>query len=69
MAVLAVAAAVPAAALGRVLFFAWLGLNGQLRPVQGVLPAVAAAGAVRFGAIVVAADDAAGPQRSYPASA
>jgi len=51
---------VPAAALGRVLFFAGLGLDGGLRPVPGVLPAVTAAQAAAFGAVVLAAQDAAG---------
>ena len=60
VAVLAAAGVVPAAALGEVLFFAELGLDGRLRPVQGALPAVAAAGAAGFGAIVVAVQDAAG---------
>ena len=65
VAVLAAAGAVPAAALGKMMFFAELGLDGRLRPVQGMLPAVAAAG---FGAVVVAAHDAAGDAPS-PASA
>jgi len=51
---------VPAAALGTVLFFAGVGLDGRLRPVPGVLPAVTAAQAAGFGAVVLAAQSAAG---------
>jgi magnesium chelatase family protein len=43
VAVLAAAEAVPAAALDGKLFLAELGLDGRLRPVPGVLPAVVAA--------------------------
>src|SRR6202034_4325166 len=43
VAVLAAADAVPAAALSRKMFLAELGLDGRLRPVPGVLPAVVAA--------------------------
>ena len=50
----------PAAALGTVLFFAGVGLDGRLRPVPGVLPAVTAAQAAGFGAVVLAAQSAAG---------
>jgi magnesium chelatase family protein len=48
--------AVPKAAADRVIFFGELGLDGSLRPVRGVLPAVAAAAADhgRFGTVVVA---------------
>jgi magnesium chelatase family protein len=42
-AILAAAEAVPAAALARKMFLAELGLDGRLRPVAGVLPAVIAA--------------------------
>src|SRR6201996_4002659 len=45
VAVLAAAEAVPAAALARAMFLAELGLDGRLRPVTGVLPAVLAAAA------------------------
>ena len=41
--ILAAAAKVPRAAVEEVMFFGELGLDGQLRPVRGVLPAVAAA--------------------------
>jgi magnesium chelatase family protein len=46
VAVLAAAEAVPAAALAGTVFLAELGLDGRLRPVPGVLPAVAAAAGV-----------------------
>jgi hypothetical protein len=44
IAVLTAAGTVPAAAAGRCAFIAELGLDGSLRPVTGVLPAVLAAG-------------------------
>jgi magnesium chelatase family protein len=53
LAVLAAAEAVPAAALAGTVFLAELGLDGRLRPVPGVLPAVAAAAGVHT--VVVAA--------------
>ncbi len=58
VAILAAAEAVPAAALAGKVFLAELGLDGRLRPVPGVLPAVVAAegGA---GTVVVAAQNAA----------
>jgi magnesium chelatase family protein len=37
-----------------------LGLNGRLRPVPGVIPAVTAAQTAGVGAVVVTAEDAAG---------
>jgi magnesium chelatase family protein len=43
VAVLAAAEAVPSAALAETMFLAELGLDGRLRPVTGVLPAVVAA--------------------------
>ena len=43
VAILAAAGAVPAAALAGKMFLAELGLDGRLRPVPGVLPAVVAA--------------------------
>lgn len=43
VAILAAAEEVPPAALDGVVFFGELGLNGRLRPVRGVLPAVLAA--------------------------
>src|ERR1700744_4911987 len=45
IAVLAAAEMVPSAALDRKMFLAELGLDGRLRPVPGVLPAVLAAAA------------------------
>jgi magnesium chelatase family protein len=58
VAVLAAAEAVPAAALAGKVFLAELGLDGRLRPVPGVLPAVVAA-AEGAGTVVVAAQNAA----------
>jgi magnesium chelatase family protein len=59
VAVLAAAGAVPAASLDGVAFLGELGLDGQLRPVRGVLPAVAAAAAAGFGRVAVAQANAA----------
>lgn len=57
--VLIAAGAVPAAASAGIMFFGELGLDGQLRPVRGVLPAVAAAADDgRFGTVVVAEQNA-----------
>jgi magnesium chelatase family protein len=57
---LTAAGTVPRAALDRVMFFGELGLDGRLRPVRGVLPAVvAAADDGRFGTVMVAAQNAA----------
>jgi magnesium chelatase family protein len=52
--VLAAAGKVPSAAVDGVMFFGELGLDGQLRPVRGVLPAVAAAVEAGFGKVMVA---------------
>jgi magnesium chelatase family protein len=52
--VLAAAGKVPRAAVDGVMFFGELGLDGQLRPVRGVLPAVAAAVEAGFGKVMVA---------------
>ena len=52
--ILAAAGKVPRAAVDRVMFFGELGLDGQLRPVRGVLPAVAAAVEAGFGKVMVA---------------
>ena len=52
--ILAAAAKVPRAAVEKVMFFGELGLDGQLRPVRGVLPAVAAAVDAGFGTVMVA---------------
>jgi magnesium chelatase family protein len=57
VAILAAAEAVPASALTGKMFFAELGLDGRLRPVSGVLPAVVAA-APGAGTVVVAAQNA-----------
>jgi magnesium chelatase family protein len=57
--VLTAAGAVPRAASDGVMFFGELGLDGRLRPVRGVLPAVAAAAADgRFGTVMVAGQNA-----------
>ena len=56
VAILAAAEAVPAAALAGKMFLAELGLDGRLRPVPGVLPAVVAAEA-GVGTVVVAAQN------------
>jgi magnesium chelatase family protein len=53
VAVLSAAGSVPAAAIDGVAFLGELGLDGQLRPVRGVLPAVAAAAASGFRRVAV----------------
>jgi hypothetical protein len=58
-AILAAAGAVPWAALDGVTFLGELGLDGRLRPVRGVLPAMAAAARAGFGRAVVAQPNAA----------
>jgi magnesium chelatase family protein len=58
-AVLAAAGQVPRAALDGVMFFGELGLDGRLRPVRGVLPAVAAAAERGFRRVMVAEANAA----------
>jgi magnesium chelatase family protein len=57
--ILAAGGAVPRAAVAGVMFFGELGLDGRLRPVRGVLPAVAAAVRAGFGQVMVAAANAA----------
>jgi len=57
--VLTAAGKVPRAAVDGVMFFGELGLDGRLRPVRGVLPAVAAAAEEKFGTVVVARQNAA----------
>jgi magnesium chelatase family protein len=57
--VLAAGGAMPDEAAARVMFLGELGLDGRLRPVRGVLPAVAAAARAGFGTVVVASDNAA----------
>jgi magnesium chelatase family protein len=53
VAILSAAAAIPVAALDGIAFLGELGLDGQLRPVRGVLPAMAAAAASGFRRVVV----------------
>ncbi|HEX4060915.1 MAG TPA: ATP-binding protein [Streptosporangiaceae bacterium] len=53
VAILAAAGAAPMTALDRAVFLGELGLDGGLRPIRGVLPAVAAAAAAGFGEVVV----------------
>ena len=57
--ILAAAGVVPRAAVAGVMFFGELGLDGRLRPVRGVLPAVAAAARAGFGTVLVSAQNAA----------
>jgi magnesium chelatase family protein len=57
--VLAAAGKVPRAAMDGVMFFGELGLDGRLRPVRGVLPAVAEAARAGFGQVMVAGPNAA----------
>ena len=62
VAILAADGMLKAAALAGVMFFGELGLDGQLRPVRGVLPAAVAAASAGFSQIAVAranADEAA----------
>ena len=53
IAILGAAAAIPVAALDGIAFLGELGLDGQLRPVRGVLPAMAAAAASGFRRVAV----------------
>jgi magnesium chelatase family protein len=53
VAILSAAGSVPAGAIDGVAFLGELGLDGQLRPVRGVLPAVAAAAARGFRRVAV----------------
>jgi magnesium chelatase family protein len=57
--VLAAAGKVPRATAGGVMFFGELGLDGRLRPVRGVLPAVVEAASKGFGKVMVAEQNAA----------
>jgi magnesium chelatase family protein len=59
LSILAAAGAVPWAAIDGVAFLGELGLDGRLRPVRGVLPAMAAAACAGFGKAVVAQPNAA----------
>jgi magnesium chelatase family protein len=52
--ILAAAGVVPLAAIEGVAFLGELGLDGQVRAVRGVLPAVAAAAGAGFGKVIVA---------------
>src|SRR5215471_6751146 len=54
LSILAAAGVVPPAAIDGVVFLGELGLDGRVRPVRGVLPAMAAAGCAGFGRAVVA---------------
>src|ERR1700691_554493 len=58
VAILGAAGVILAASLADLMFVGELGLDGRLRPVRGVLPAVAAAAAAGFAAVVVPADNA-----------
>ena len=59
LSILAAAGTIPAAALDGVAFLGELGLDGRLRPVCGVLPAMAAAAGAGFARVVVAQANAA----------
>ncbi len=59
LSILAAAGAIPGAAIDGVAFLGELGLDGRLRPVRGVLPAVAAAAGAGFAKVVVAQANAA----------
>src|SRR5213078_3339942 len=62
LSILAAAGTIPAAAIDGVAFLGELGLDGRLRPVRGVLPAVAAAAAAGFRKVAV-------PEPSAPEAA
>jgi magnesium chelatase family protein len=57
-AILTAAGAIPGGRTKDLMFLGELGLDGRLRPVRGVLPAVAAAAAAGFGAVVVPSENA-----------
>jgi magnesium chelatase family protein len=59
LSILAAAGTIPAAAIDGVAFLGELGLDGRLRPVRGVLPAMAAAAGAGFAKVVVAQANAA----------
>jgi magnesium chelatase family protein len=59
LSILAAAGTIPAAAIDGVAFLGELGLDGRLRPVRGVLPAMAAAAGAGFARAVVAQANAA----------
>lgn len=58
-AILAASDALPPASLDGLVLIGELGLDGRIRPVPGVLPAVAAAAGAGFGSVVVPAENAA----------
>jgi magnesium chelatase family protein len=58
VAILAADGAIPPARARDLMFVGELGLDGRLRPVRGVLPAVAAAAAAGFGTVVVPTENA-----------
>jgi magnesium chelatase family protein len=57
-AILSAAGAIPPAGISDLMFLGELGLDGRLRPVRGVLPAVAAAAAAGFRVVAVPAENA-----------
>src|SRR5258708_5425975 len=57
-AILAAAGAIPPEGISDLMFIGELGLDGRLRPVRGVLPAVVAAAAAGFRVVAVPADNA-----------
>jgi magnesium chelatase family protein len=59
LSILAAAGTIPAAAIDGVAFLGELGLDGRLRPVRGVLPAMAAAAGAGFARVVVSQANAA----------
>jgi magnesium chelatase family protein len=58
IAILAADGAIPPARIGDLMFVGELGLDGRLRPVRGVLPAVAAGAAAGFRAVAVPTENA-----------
>jgi magnesium chelatase family protein len=58
VAILSAAGGIPPAAIGEMMFLGELGLDGRLRPVRGVLPAVAAAAAAGFQVVAVPSENA-----------
>jgi magnesium chelatase family protein len=58
VAILTANGAIPGARVSDLMFLGELGLDGRLRPVRGVLPAVAAAAAAGFGAVAVPEENA-----------
>src|SRR6202167_3296754 len=58
LSILAASHAVRPSCLAGFVFIGELGLHGRIRPVPGVLPAVAAAAAAGFSAVVVASENA-----------